>query len=497
MLGTVNSDSNGSVEDLTHITSSFMQHCNATTQPLPSVAASISTATLRAQEIHEKDLLTNMDVWYLGCPSLQNFTMRTEFVPISKKQQEALCSVCEALDIGDCEEAYLENSLQDMLGVDSDANVVESNGIVDSEDPVGDFPKFSNGMVDDDDDDDANLDNAFEALRPLVTKSERLIVEHFNGKAFGKMTSRSAKDCIYEDVHPYVVQMWSQKLREKVDEGMLPKSEQQACKFLRQLAVNTYIAACSSGFAVTSGAQLFMSLLRSSRISFDLNRSTECWQAEASPQDERLSECEKLTSEFLVVREWWDIPPESEFRVFVKDGRITAVSQYFHLCYYPDLVASAEARKNIRTMISVFFSQVILPVLPCSNHLESRCGRDGKLKTDTFVMDVTLDLSGTTSRQVSIIELNPFIPSTSGCLFNWADQHDRSILEGQFLGSCALHSSYCAKCHLCSEAFVLRVAESPPEKDVLQYVVPSYRRIAEEWLLQYQARAKTDSPAAQ
>lgn len=216
-------------------------------------------------------------------------------------------------------------------------------------------------------------------------------------------------------------------------------------------------------------------MLRSSRVNFDLNRATECSQFKAS-QDEELAHDER-TTEFLVIREWWDISPENEFRVFVRNGQITAVSQYFHLCYYPELVASAEGQRNLREMISTFFCNVVQPVLPGGS------GSLGKLKTDTFVIDLVLDLTGKKySQQVSIIELNPFTPSTSGCLFDWT--RDRDILEGQlhWSGTSCSDAPHSAESKVRSDFFLLRVVETPPEKDVLQYLVPAYRRIAEGWI---------------
>ena len=37
----------------------------------------------------------------------------------------------------------------------------------------------------------------------------------------------------------------------------------------------------------------------------------------------------------VVVREWVTLPVHHEFRAFVHDGALKAMSQYNHPCYYP------------------------------------------------------------------------------------------------------------------------------------------------------------------
>mmetsp|Transcript_27193 Transcript_27193/g.66151 ORF Transcript_27193/g.66151 Transcript_27193/m.66151 type:complete len:96 (-) Transcript_27193:387-674(-) len=81
------------------------------------------------------------------------------------------------------------------------------------------------------------------------------------------------------------------------------------------------------------------------------------------------------------------------------------------------------------------------------------------LACSSFILDLIVNFAG----KVQIIELNPFIPSTSGCLFDWAK--DRMILENTF-------------------------PERAPEVRIvkknlvgsLAYLVPCWRREAKEWL---------------
>ena len=47
--------------------------------------------------------------------------------------------------------------------------------------------------------------------------------------------------------------------------------------------------------------------------------------------------------EHFAVRRWVNIDVGMEFRGFVHDGRLNALSQYNHLCYFPELIAQRDA----------------------------------------------------------------------------------------------------------------------------------------------------------
>jgi len=135
--------------------------------------------------------------------------------------------------------------------------------------------------------------------------------------------------------------------------------------------------------------------------------------------------------ENFAVRRWVDIPVDMEFRGFVKNGRLTALSQYNHLAHFPRLVTHAAA---IERRIRAFFdADIALRLAPAF---------------DDYVVDFAIapdpdapgaeatgpgggvggDEEGYGTGRLYVIELNPFLETTDGCLFSW--KHDRAKIEG-------------------------------------------------------------------
>ena len=112
-------------------------------------------------------------------------------------------------------------------------------------------------------------------------------------------------------------------------------------------------------------------------------------------------------AESFAVRRWVDISVGMEFRGFVKSGKLTALSQYNHLCFFPEL---AEQQAEIESNVRGFFDESIRERL-----------------APTF-QEYVIDFALTESGEIYVIELNPFMESTDGCLFSW--QKERPLLEG-------------------------------------------------------------------
>jgi len=104
----------------------------------------------------------------------------------------------------------------------------------------------------------------------------------------------------------------------------------------------------------------------------------------------------------IIVRKWVDIKIDMEFRGFVHNKELTALCQYSHDLYFPDLEEKIE---SIVPRIEEFFEQVknIIPY-------------------DDFTIDfIVLD-------KVYIVELNPFDSYTGPALFNYKDEEDLNSL---------------------------------------------------------------------
>jgi hypothetical protein len=115
--------------------------------------------------------------------------------------------------------------------------------------------------------------------------------------------------------------------------------------------------------------------------------------------------------ENFAVRQWVDIDVSMEFRGFVKGGRLCALSQYNHLCFFPELLPMKVA---LEAQIRRFYEENIRSRLASS--------------FEDYVIDFAVTGDGEHDFTIWVIELNPFMETTDGCLFSW--RHERHILEG-------------------------------------------------------------------
>jgi hypothetical protein len=105
----------------------------------------------------------------------------------------------------------------------------------------------------------------------------------------------------------------------------------------------------------------------------------------------------------IVLRKFEPIPLWCEFRAFVKDRRIVAVSQYFSELYFPELQGE-KVQKEMLERLDAFYARLI-PKLP--------------LSYKSFILDVKID-----QKSVKLIELNPYGELTGAGLFDWKDDSD-------------------------------------------------------------------------
>jgi len=110
----------------------------------------------------------------------------------------------------------------------------------------------------------------------------------------------------------------------------------------------------------------------------------------------------------FIVRKWVNIDIDLEFRGFVKNNRLNAVSQYNILPYFGRIV---ENREILMEKMERFFYDEILPKI--------------SVKYSEYIIDFAI--TGENFDKIWIIELNPFLPNSDACLFSW--RQDREILE--------------------------------------------------------------------
>lgn len=116
-----------------------------------------------------------------------------------------------------------------------------------------------------------------------------------------------------------------------------------------------------------------------------------------------------------IVRRFSQISPEYEFRIFVHERRVVAITQYYKLCF---VSAIAERAEEISAAIVRYIEEEVNPRL---------------VTVSTYTADLVLDRENPTEK-ITLIEINHPPPLAGQALFSWDDAADRSILEGQQTG---------------------------------------------------------------
>eukprot|EP00005_Dracoamoeba_jomungandri_P004086 CAMPEP_0174251732 /NCGR_PEP_ID=MMETSP0439-20130205/1466_1 /TAXON_ID=0 /ORGANISM="Stereomyxa ramosa, Strain Chinc5" /LENGTH=321 /DNA_ID=CAMNT_0015332129 /DNA_START=15 /DNA_END=976 /DNA_ORIENTATION=- len=112
----------------------------------------------------------------------------------------------------------------------------------------------------------------------------------------------------------------------------------------------------------------------------------------------------------VIIREWVSIDPSMEFRGFVCDKKLTALSQYFYLAFFEHL---PDLKDKVLKLIQELFDKVV-----------------NLVELDTYVIDFAVFPE---KDEVFVIEINPF-KDFEGCgtdpgMFSW--ENDRAVLDGE------------------------------------------------------------------
>ena len=106
----------------------------------------------------------------------------------------------------------------------------------------------------------------------------------------------------------------------------------------------------------------------------------------------------------IVLREWNnELSLDYEFRVFIYNNRITAISQYDLYGLFPHLI---EEKEKIKKLIHDFWEKEV----------------KNKIKFPFYIVDF-----GYINGKIIFIELSPFLPTTGGGLYHW--NYDLNELE--------------------------------------------------------------------
>eukprot|EP01052_Picozoa_sp_SAG31_P037257 SAG31_NODE_4785_length_2956_cov_23.715086_2_plen_494_part_00 len=180
---------------------------------------------------------------------------------------------------------------------------------------------------------------------------------------------------------------------------------EQAYGPLRGATANDAMVAYSGAqirhLRVRSGREAMCLLLSSERVFIDLVQALSSNTADVGDRWQ--------TS--LILRDWDEgLRHDWEFRCFVCERRLTAISQYNHYCVFEDVQQAAEvgSGQSLRKEICAFWRRVQTDVVPRS-----------------YVMDICKLNNG----EWKVIELNPFAPTTGGAMYCW--RADGATLRGE------------------------------------------------------------------
>ncbi|KAF0462941.1 CdC protein [Gigaspora margarita] len=140
-------------------------------------------------------------------------------------------------------------------------------------------------------------------------------------------------------------------------------------------------------------SDIFLLLKSSDFVAHDLDHAFEdCNYEEESLRRQRPDVFE------LVLRKWYDVAPSMEFRCFVRNEELVAISQR-DVNYYPFLI---DVQEDIETKIIQFFNT--------------------NIQNKFFNRDYVFDAYVTRNRErVWLIDFNPFGPMTDSLLFTWEE----------------------------------------------------------------------------
>ncbi|VDN97981.1 unnamed protein product [Rodentolepis nana] len=111
----------------------------------------------------------------------------------------------------------------------------------------------------------------------------------------------------------------------------------------------------------------------------------------------------------LVLRQWYPIRPDGEFRCFIRSNHLVAICQRHYDSYYNFIETE---KNNIKEAISKFFERNV----------------KGRFPLENYVMDVYVNYKFKSSKCVILIDFNVYGPPTDGLLFEF-DEVDKLPLD--------------------------------------------------------------------
>lgn len=235
----------------------------------------------------------------------------------------------------------------------------------------------------------------YEILQNLEQKIDQLLKQNFpNRCAFIKLNTRSPKDSPYRmESNESVKNLVNQELLEVKKELIIASENQQSNNSIQNLVTICFTKAMNKAMKIQTGKQAMELLLNSERISTDISKNLNFGNTHFHSK--------------IILREWDDEiveNPHLEFRCFVHEQNLNAVTQYFSDTYFTPLLQN---KKQIEQRIINFFNDTAKHLIPHPSYV-----------LDLFV-----------GKNIKIIEINPFHIGAGSGKFSWS-QDRKILLEG-------------------------------------------------------------------
>ena len=227
----------------------------------------------------------------------------------------------------------------------------------------------------------SNFNKLKEKVKSAISQI-RSLPENKNANIFVKLSSRSPKDAVWQD-----------------KERIIPILKENL-SHVKKNDLNGQMIALRRSFlkasAVKSAEEAFNLMSWSSRIVSDLKIFLTA------------SENSEWFDIKIVVRQFMnDLDISNEFRGFIKNGKLTALSQYQTECYFPEI---HKRKDKIAALVQKFVSETLVNKLP-------EWAKEGSVADFAII-----------GEKVYVVELNPFATTSGACLFKW--ENDKAILYG-------------------------------------------------------------------
>jgi hypothetical protein len=274
-----------------------------------------------------------------------------------------------------------------------------------------------------------------QSIADCIQKTSEKHDWHRSG-TFIRLSSRSPKDaCLYT---PGFTDAYLKHKENITKQYSSSPSLQLDEKTLANVKIRALYAASTSSLRLVGndvGVQATRLLIQSHRIQDDLQQYAEGTigiKSNESPFN-------------FIIREFRTFDVQHELRGFVYNRKLTALTQYNELVYFP-LYSDAKYRNTIVQLISKQFEFIVSRNFPASlNHCvvdfvicfptevdeerkQSSSSSSSSSDASLFGSDLTATIQSLNTMKVYIIELNPFAEFAGSGMFDWI--RDRDILTG-------------------------------------------------------------------